>query len=109
MKEIRLYRNPDCEKCARYARMHRRLDWLNHFEDSTDAPPTGPLKMGEILVQDLASGEILKGVKCFPLLCKHIPAYWLVLPLTYLPPVSHRLERELSGSADDAYAVLISR
>lgn len=100
MKTIRLYRNPDCAKCARLARIHHRFDWLNRFEDSTDVPPTGPLRIGEIAVQDLASGATLKGVECFKLLCKHIPAYWLNLLLLYLPPFRRYVEREVSGCVD---------
>jgi len=97
MKTIRLYRNPDCAKCARLARMHHRLDWLNRFEDTTEVPTTGPLSLGEIAVQDLRSGETLKGVECFRLLSKHIPAYWFNLLLLYLPPFRRYVEREVSG------------
>ncbi len=37
MATVRLYRHPHCARCARFARWHRRLDWLNRFEDSTGA------------------------------------------------------------------------
>ncbi len=73
MKAIRLYRHPECERCAGYARMHHRFDWLGHFEDTTETPPTGQLLVGEIAVQDLRTGATLKGIDCFRLLCKHIP------------------------------------
>ena len=102
MKAIRLYRNPDCAKCARYARMHRRFDWLDRLEDSTEIPPTGPLRLGEIAVQDLTTGRLLKGVECFKLLCRHIPAYRLNLLLLYLPPFRRFVEREVGGCADNS-------
>lgn len=80
--------------------MHRRLDWLGRFEDSTDQPPTGPLRLGEIAVQDLSSGATLKGIEAFRLLCRHMPAYSALLPLTYLAPVRKRIERGIGGCAD---------
>lgn len=100
MKVIRLYRHPACQRCAGYARTHHRLDWLDRFEDSTQTPATGPLRVGEIAVQDLPTGVTLKGIACFRLLCRHIPAYWLMLPFTYLPPVRQKIEDDIGGCAD---------
>lgn len=97
MKTIRLYRNADCAKCARLARLHHRLDWLNRFEDTTEIPSTGPLKIGEIAVQDLVSGQTLKGVDCFRLLCRQIPAYWPLLLLFPLPAFRRYIDREVGG------------
>lgn len=102
MKRIRLYRHPECQRCAGYARMHHRFDWLDRFEDSTEESPTGPLSLGEIAVQDLSTGVALKGIDCFRLLCRNIPAYWLVLPLTYLPFVRRRIERDIGGCSAGA-------
>jgi hypothetical protein len=102
MKAIRLYRHPECERCAGYARMHHSLDWLNRFEDSTQTPADGPLRVGEIAVQDLRKGVVLRGIACFRLLCKQVPAYWLLLPLTYLPPVRRRIEKDICGCLDGA-------
>jgi len=79
--------------------MHHRFDLLGRFEDSTEISPAGPLRMGEIAVQDLASGATLKGVECFRLLCRHIPAYWPMLLLLHLPAVRRRVEREVGGCA----------
>lgn len=100
MKMIRLYRNSACVRCAGYARMHHRFDWLGRFEDSTETAPTGALRIGEIAVQDLLTGVTLKGIACFRLLCKHIPAYWLVLPFTYVPPIRQWIENDIGGCAD---------
>ena len=102
MKRVLIYRNPDCAKCARFARMHHLFDWLNRVEDTTAVPATGPLRMGEIAVQDLVSGEILKGADCFRLICKNIPAYWPVLLLFPLPAFRRSIDRELSGCDGDA-------
>lgn len=100
MAAIRLYRHPDCAKCARYARWHRRLDWLDRFEDSTGASPVGPLRLGEVVVQDLRSGTTLRGAAGFALLCRQIPAYWPLLPLLSNPALRRRVEREFSGCAN---------
>jgi hypothetical protein len=97
---IRLYRHPDCAKCARYARLHRRLDWLGRFEDSTGVPPVGPLRFGEVVVQDLRHGTIRHGAAGFALLCRQIPAYWPLLPLLRIPVLRRRVEREFNGCAD---------
>lgn len=102
MKSILLYRNPGCAKCARFARMHHRFDWLNRFEDTTEDLVTGPLRMGEIAVKDLAAGETLKGAECFRLLCRNIPAYWPVLLLLHLPAFRRSIEREIGGCEGDA-------
>ena len=99
MATIRLYRHPGCAKCARYARWHRRLDWLGRFEDSTGVSPVGPLRMGEVVVQDLRSGETLRGTAGFALLCRKIPAYWALLPLLWIPALRRRVDREFSGCA----------
>ena len=100
MKAIRLYRNARCEKCARLARVHRAFDWLDRLEDTTAIPPTGPLRLGEIAVQELASGQTLKGIECFRLLCRHIPAYRLSLPLLRISPFHRYVERQVSGCSD---------
>ncbi len=42
------------------ARTHHFFDWLDRFEDSTEIPATGPLPLGEIAVQELASGHFPK-------------------------------------------------
>ena len=100
MAAIRLYRHPECARCARYARLHQRLDWLGRFEDCTETPPIGPLRMGEIAVQNVATGRTYRGIESFRLLCRHIPAYWLLLPLTYLPAVRRRIESDIGGCSD---------
>jgi hypothetical protein len=98
---IRLYRHPQCQRCARFARWHRRLDWLGRFEDCTLTPPPGPLRMGEVMVEDLRSGRMLRGAGGFALLCRQIPAYWLLLPALMLPHVRRGIDREWSGCAGD--------
>jgi hypothetical protein len=32
MKRLRVHRNPHCARCAGYARMHQRLDWLGRID-----------------------------------------------------------------------------
>ena len=101
MATIRLYRHPDCARCARFARWHRRLDWLGRFEDATAVSPLGPLRVGEVVVEDLRDSRTLRGAGGFALLCRQIPAYWLLLPALLLPSVRRRIEREWSGCAGD--------
>ena len=105
MATIRLYRNPHCAKCARIARMHRRFDWLRRFEDSTQPSPLRPMRMGQIVVQDLHSGETFGGAEGFVLLCRQIPAYWPVLPLLRIPAMRRYIERETGGCADGSCAL----
>ena len=102
MNRIRLYRHPRCAKCARVARLHHRLDWLHRFEDSTDPSPLGPMRMGQIVVQDMRSGATLAGAKGFALLCRQIPAYWPMLPMLRIPAVRRYVERETGGCGDEA-------
>lgn len=105
MATIRLYRHPHCARCARYARWHRRLDWLRRFEDSTGPSPVGPLRRGQVVVQDLRTGRTLAGARAFELLCRQIPAYWLLLPALMLPPVRRRVAREWSGCNTDGCGI----
>lgn len=105
MAAIRLYRHPDCAKCARFARLHHRLDWLGRFEDATGVSPMGPLRMGEVVVRDLRSGETRRGAAGFVLLCRQIPAYWPLLPLLRIPALRRRIDRELHGCGDTGCAI----
>jgi len=79
------------------ARIHHRLDWLHRFGDSTGISPLGPMRRGQIVVQDLRSGVTLEGAKGFALLCRQIPAYWPMLPLLRIPAIRRHIERETAG------------
>ena len=102
MKHIRIYRNADCAKCARYARMHERLDWLRRIENSTATPPTGPLTMGEVVVEDLATGQVTRGAEALECICREIPAYAPMLLLLKLPAVRRAADREMAGCSGEA-------
>ncbi len=69
MATIRLYRHPGCAKCACSARMPHRFDWLRHFEDFTGVSPPGPIRVGQIVVQDLRSGATFGGAEGFARCC----------------------------------------
>ena len=103
MKKVRLYRHPECSKCARLSRMHHFFDWKNCYEDSTEEPSSGPLAMGEVVVQDLSSGEIMFGLDGFKLLCQHIPAYTFNPLLLRIPAFRQYIEKEMGagGCGDD--------
>ena len=105
MKRIRLYRHHDCERCAKISRVHHRFDWFNRLEDTTEPSPSGPLRPGEIAVQDLGNGVTLTGIECIRLLCRNIPAYWPLLPITYIPFVRRRIENEIGGCSDGACTI----
>jgi hypothetical protein len=103
MKTVRVYRNPDCPKCAAYARWHQRLDWLDRVEISTVTPQGhAPLRMGEVIVEDLRDFTLQEGAKAFALLAHQVPAYWPLLALLPIPPVRRAVEREMRGACDDS-------
>jgi len=102
MRRIRIYRNPDCAKCARYARLHERLDWFGRVENSTAPPPTGPLAMGEVVVEDLATGRILRGAEGLELICRNIPAYAPLRLLLKLPAIRRAADEEMAGCGGEA-------
>jgi hypothetical protein len=100
MKRIVIYRHPECRKCARMARVHRLIDWFSRVAVVTTTPPTGPLQMGEIIVEDLSTGRFLAGVEGLKFICRQIPLYWLVLPLLWIPAVRACADRETRGCAN---------
>jgi len=102
MKSVRVYRNSNCPKCARYAAWHRRLDWLDRVDTSTATPRTGDVAMGEVIVEDLRDNTIHEGADGFATLARQVPAYWLLLPLLRVPAVRRRVDREMRGSACDS-------
>lgn len=99
MRNILIYRHPDCAKCLRIVRTHRLLDILGRVEDSTNTPPTGPLQLGEILVQDGETGAIKGGVEAFRLIVRSIPFYAPAHLLLMLPWFRSYIEREMGGCA----------
>ncbi len=100
MKRIRIYRNPDCAKCGRYARMHERFDWFGRIENSTATPPTGPLAMGQVVVEQLGTGRILRGAEALACISREIPAYAPLLLLLKLPAVRRAVDKEMAGCND---------
>lgn len=102
MKRICIYRNPDCPKCARYARLHQRLDWFGRVEISTAEPATGPLAMGEVVVEDMQSGRILRGAEAAERIVREIPAYAPFRLLLKIPAVRAAAEREMQGCSANA-------
>ena len=97
MKTIRVYRNPDCAKCARFAKAAEFLDWLHRVDASTQTPPTGPLRLGEVVVEDLSSGRILRGADGIELIFQNIPAYAILRPLFAVPAFRSYIDKEVSG------------
>lgn len=105
MKKIRVYHNPNCKKCARFAKVGRFLDWFGRVDFSSVTPKTGPLRMGEVVVEDLATGQITGGAKGIALVWREIPAYALFRPLLGLPAFRRYIDKEVSGCDGDACRV----
>jgi hypothetical protein len=103
MKTIRVHRNPDCPKCARYARWHLRLDWLDRVETST-ATPQGhaPLRIGEVIVEDRRDFTLHESAAAFALLAHAVPACWPLLALLPIASVRRAVEREMRGACDQS-------
>ncbi|RAN82062.1 hypothetical protein B5P43_10305 [Bacillus sp. SRB_336] len=78
---------------------------MHRFEDSTGLSPVGPLRLGEVVVQDLRHGTTLRGAAGFALACRQIPAYWPLLPLLRIPALRRRVEREFSGCSGASCAL----
>ncbi len=102
---IRIHRHPECARCARIARMHDRFDLLGRVETTTETPPTGPLRMGEIVVEDCATGHIAHGLDAFRLIVAAIPFYAPARLLLLSPRMRDRIVRDLAGCDDGACAV----
>jgi hypothetical protein len=65
--------------------------------------------MGEIVVQEFATGRILRGAEALSLVYRQAIAYWLLLPLLWVPYLRSRLDRAVRGddggdSHDDSMA-----
>jgi hypothetical protein len=109
MRQIRIYRHPDCAKCARYARVHQLLDWRQRVEISTMTPKTGPLRLGEVVVERLDEGRILQGADAFEEICRHISAYAPLRLLLRLSAVRAFAQREMTGCNGRACGLPASR
>lgn len=104
MKRIRIYRNPHCERCARFAKLNTALDWFDRFEPSTATPPNGQrLRKGQIYVEDLRSHRQLHGDEAAALLCRQIPAYWPLLLLRWIPAVRRGLAAEIDAPGEEDF------
>jgi hypothetical protein len=98
MKAIRVYRNPHCARCARFAQAHHFLDWFGKVDPSTDTPRTGPLRMGEVVVEDLSNGQIHRGADGIELIARNTPAYFPLRLLLKVPAFRRYVSHEVSGN-----------
>lgn len=81
------------------------MDWLQRLECSTEVPPCGPLRMGEIAVEKLANGELSKGVQAVRLIFRQVPAYLPLYPFLWLPFGAKRIDEDLSGCHGDTCTI----
>jgi hypothetical protein len=102
MKRIRVYRHAHCAKCARFARAGHFFDWLDRLDVSTETPTTGPLCLGEVVVEDLASGRFFKGAEGIELIFRNIPAYAPFRLLLRVPSLRRYVEKEVSRCEGNA-------
>jgi hypothetical protein len=100
VKTLRLYRHPHCASCTRLARLLRWLDWFGRTENATIAPPTGPLNLGEVVVQNITTGTVHRGADGFALLCPAIPLYAPARLLLPFPWFRTRIDRAWAGHPD---------
>lgn len=73
------------------------MDWLNRLEVLAARPPSGAVRMGEIAVEDLKTGETVKGAAAFEKICRSIPADAIGRLLLLVPAFRAYVERTLSG------------
>jgi hypothetical protein len=97
MKKIRVYRNPDCARCARFAKVARFFDWFDRVEHSTEAPKTGPLRLGEVVVEDFSDGGIHRGADGIEMIWRQIPVYAPFRLLFKLPAFRRFVDQGVSG------------
>jgi hypothetical protein len=105
MKTIRVYRNAQCATCARFARVARFFDWLDRVDLSTETPKTGPLRLGEVVVEELSSGRILRGAEGMDLIWRNIPVYAPFRLLLRVPSFRRFLEKNVGGCKDNTCQV----
>lgn len=105
MHRITIYRHPECARCERIARWHHRFDWLKRVRSSIEIPPTGPLKMGEIVVEKANSGEILRGIDAVRTIVRQIPAYWLALPALRIPSIASKIDQDVRGCDGESCSI----
>ncbi len=78
--------------------MHRALDWFHRVETSVEPTAVGLPRMGEVLVEKIATHEIYQGFEAFRLICQAIPAYAPLRLLFGLRPVRESISREMRGN-----------
>jgi hypothetical protein len=73
------------------------LDWRDRMETSTATPKTGALRPGEIVVEELANGNLHRGAAALDFFARQIPLYAPVRLLLRFSSFRSRIDRELSG------------
>ncbi|EDY21660.1 hypothetical protein CfE428DRAFT_0905 [Chthoniobacter flavus Ellin428] len=61
--------------------------------------------MGEIVIEDYATGKIHRGVEGVELIYRNIPLFMLLRPLLKIPAFRRYVDREVRGCNGDACAV----
>jgi hypothetical protein len=98
MERIVIHRHPHCERCARIARRHKKLDWLGRIRVSTADPPgRAAVRKGEIVVHDLKTGAMLEGVDAVRKIFSQVPLYLPLLPLLRIPALARRADADIRG------------
>ena len=89
--------------------MHLRLDWLDRVDDTTEPPPSGPLRIGEIVVHDLRDGRLLHGADAVEAIFRAVPLYWPALVLLRIPVLRRRADADARAGAACACDVEVDR
>jgi hypothetical protein len=95
-------------RCEKIAASHKKLDWLRRLDFSTETPPCGPLRKGEIAVEKIATGKVIKGVQAVRLIFSQVPVYLIFYPVLYLPFVARRIDKDLGGCNGDSCEIALT-
>lgn len=78
------------------------FDWLDRVEPSTETPKTGPLRLGELVVEEIPSGRIVRGAEGIELIWRNVPAFAPFRLLFRVPSFRRKVEKEVSGCEGNA-------
>lgn len=73
------------------------FDWFDRTESSIEQPGRGPLRVGQVTVEDLRTGELAYGAAGFERISRQIPLYAPLRWLLVFPAFRRFMEREMNG------------
>jgi hypothetical protein len=101
MPKYRLYYCADCSVCKKRAGMAAKLNWLRRVEFSTSNPASGPLKPGQVVLENLRTGRLYHGDDVMPKMSLQIPLLFPIGLLMSLPGVGRLMGRDNRSECED--------